>query len=399
MSLSLPEGTRPEAAESSEPSPAVPAAPDREAPPAPPSEVPICTLALIAANVLAFAAMVAQFGTKFMAAPDVPMLLKSGADYAPLATTTEPWRVLTSMFVHVGTVHILMNMAVLFDIGRAVEAAFGRARFLTLYFLAGVTGACASLAWKPNLVSAGASGAIFGVVGGMVALAWLRRDVVPPEYFRKHMKSLLAFVGYNVFYGLLLPNIDNAAHMGGLAAGLVAGLGFAPRPGARLAGVRAAAAAALLLAASGLAFARASHSPEVTNHRKVESYNAWVTAARPQIDAQDQIVKEFHALREKNASEEEWGKFAARSAEKSEAHAAGFRAARSPDPEVAALGDFFVVRAEHLTRALRAIEKMGTAQDVAAQSTFKDEFAAFVRALDDFHAEKLKFGAKYSIKF
>ncbi len=144
-------------------------------------------------------------------------LLDWGANYAPLTLYREPWRLVTSLFVHLGLIHIAFNMWILWVYGPRCELMYGRAKFILIYFISGVAASCASVAWSPDVMSAGASGAIFGIVGAMIA------------YLGRGSKSslsgaLVAFVIYNVIFGIAMPNIDNAAHIGGLAGGWLCGM-------------------------------------------------------------------------------------------------------------------------------------------------------------------------------
>jgi rhomboid protease GluP len=134
------------------------------------------------------------------------------------------WRLVTAGFLHGGLIHILMNSWVLFDLGAEVEAAYGTARMLIFYFAATVAGFALSTWWSPAL-SIGASAGIFGLIGAMIAYGLRERTVMGAA-----IKSLyLRWAIYGLLMGLLpLFSIDNAAHVGGLAAGFVAGYAFAP---------------------------------------------------------------------------------------------------------------------------------------------------------------------------
>jgi rhomboid protease GluP len=124
------------------------------------------------------------------------------------------WRLVTAGFLHGGILHILMNSWVLFDLGAQVEEIYGGARMLAIYFVASVVGFYASSVWAPFTPSVGASAALFGMVGAMLALGVRYRgaagDMVRAVYMR-YLVYLLLFS--------LLPGIDMAAHVGGLAGG------------------------------------------------------------------------------------------------------------------------------------------------------------------------------------
>jgi rhomboid protease GluP len=151
-------------------------------------------------------------------------LARWGSNAGPLTLNGQWWRLVTSMFLHGGLVHIMFNMFALWQVGRLVERMFGSARFLGLYMIAGVCGSLASVLWNPHVNSVGASGAIFGIIGGL--LAFIRRpdSGVPPTIVKDLRGSLSGFLLFNIAAGLVYPHTDNAAHIGGLAGGYVAGL-------------------------------------------------------------------------------------------------------------------------------------------------------------------------------
>ncbi len=181
------------------------------------------TPALIGINVLVYLIMIIN-GVDFME-PKVDALLRWGADFGPTTLTAgQWWRMFTSMFLHIGLIHIAFNMFVLFQAGPFVERLLGNVTFLVVYLVSGLTGALASLAWNPYVVSAGASGAIFGVYGALLGFLLLsRNDTVPPETVGPLTRSALIFLGYNVIYGVLNKGTDLAAHAGGLVGGFICG--------------------------------------------------------------------------------------------------------------------------------------------------------------------------------
>ncbi len=158
----------------------------------------------------------------FRSDPDV--LLAWGANFGPATGDGEPWRLLAYMFLHFGVVHLAFNMWALWDAGRLVERLYGNGAFLGIYLFAGICGGLASLWWSaPRAVSAGASGAVFGVYGALFAFVLLRRQAVPREALGSIGASAAVFVAFSLFVGTVLTGIDNACHLGGLAGGLAAG--------------------------------------------------------------------------------------------------------------------------------------------------------------------------------
>lgn len=160
-------------------------------------------------------------GVHFME-PTVEDLLNWGGNLRAQTLGGEPWRLLTCCFVHIGLIHLLFNMYALLMIGIQLEPLLGSARLLALYVITGVVASMASSWWHENTVSAGASGAIFGLYG--VFLALLFTDLIPKDTRKQLLQSIGIFVLYNLMYGLK-GGIDNAAHIGGLLSGVA--LGFA----------------------------------------------------------------------------------------------------------------------------------------------------------------------------
>ncbi len=177
---------------------------------------------LVALNVAVFGLMVLRGVSPLE--PTIDDLLRFGADYGPLTVSGQWWRVLTAAFVHIGLVHLLLNMWGLWQGGQLAERFYGHGAYLALYLGSAIGGSLTSLAWNPSIVSAGASGAIFGVYGALLAVVVLHRHEIPAAIFADLRKSTVAVVGYNVLFGIATPGIDNAAHLGGLALGLVGGL-------------------------------------------------------------------------------------------------------------------------------------------------------------------------------
>jgi membrane associated rhomboid family serine protease len=133
------------------------------------------------------------------------------------------WRLVTAMFVHIGLVHLALNMVGLILFGGGIEQRYGKVRFLMLYLGAGVLGSATSLAYSESSLSAGASGAIFGIIGAWLALTvWNRHR----PGMRGQLQSWLFLIAINVVFGILTPGIDLHAHIGGLIGGFVVGSAF-----------------------------------------------------------------------------------------------------------------------------------------------------------------------------
>jgi len=176
---------------------------------------------LLTLNVVVFAIM-GLSGVSVLN-PTVEELVTWGANFGPLTVNQEWWRLFSATFVHIGVLHIALNMWVLWALGKRAERMFGNWTFLLLYLLSGLGGSVASLWWNPTVVSAGASGAIFGIAGGQIAFLRFGEIQAPKGVMKRNLMSVLLFVFYNVQAGLTASGIDNAAHLGGLAIGLLLG--------------------------------------------------------------------------------------------------------------------------------------------------------------------------------
>jgi membrane associated rhomboid family serine protease len=181
------------------------------------------TYAIIAVNVGLWIAGVAT-GVSAIS-PSIDSLIAWGADYGPRTVSGgEWWRLASNTFLHIGVLHLAMNMIVLVSIGRFVERLVGQAGFAVLYLVCGVAGSLVSLAHNPYVVSAGASGAVFGLYGALLGFLLRARGTIPREVLAQLQKSAFLFLFYNLVYGLGQSGIDLAAHLGGLAAGFLGGL-------------------------------------------------------------------------------------------------------------------------------------------------------------------------------
>ncbi len=180
------------------------------------------TPAIVTLTIAIFAIMVGYGVHPFT--PEIPSLLAWGAGFGAKTLGGEWWRLFTPIFLHIGILHLYINMYVLAYIGPTVERLVGRLAFLVLYLLSGAAGSFASAYWNPTVTSAGASGAVFGVFGALLGFLLLRRDSVPIEALRDLRFVGGFFVVANVVFGLSIPAIDMAAHVGGLAAGFLCGI-------------------------------------------------------------------------------------------------------------------------------------------------------------------------------
>jgi rhomboid protease GluP len=153
-------------------------------------------------------------------------LLLLGAKVNEAIVAGEIWRLVTAVFLHVDVFHIAFNSYALFVFGVQVERRFGRVRFPLIYLASGIAGSSLSFLLSPY-PSVGASGAIFGLIGVLGAYLYRYRDWLVAG--RARLGNIVSILLYNLVYGLMIPAVDNWAHIGGLLAGLLLGWTLAPR--------------------------------------------------------------------------------------------------------------------------------------------------------------------------
>jgi membrane associated rhomboid family serine protease len=195
--------------------------PTRAASPLPTHE-PLWTYVILGINGLLWLAMTLSGGSE-----NLGVLVRFGAKVNVLIVLGEYWRFVAPIFLHIGFWHLALNAYALLIFGRDVEQLFGRARFLALYGLAGLAGSVASFLGN-DAISAGASGAIFGLVGAMVMYLFTHRRNLG-RWGRQRLSNLLVVVGLNLMWGFVATGIDIFGHIGGLLAGLLLGWAYCPR--------------------------------------------------------------------------------------------------------------------------------------------------------------------------
>src|SRR6202790_3724469 len=179
------------------------------------------THVLFGANIAVFLVMALASGSIMDFNGEV--MVRFGANFGPFTLSGEWWRLFTYMFLHGGLMHIAFNMWCLWDLGALCESLYGRWTYAAIYLITGVAAGLASVGWNPGTLSVGASGAIFGLAGALIASFYLGEFSVPRVAIQGTLRSLLFFVGFNVLFGTMMSGIDNAAHGGGLVSGLILG--------------------------------------------------------------------------------------------------------------------------------------------------------------------------------
>jgi membrane associated rhomboid family serine protease len=152
----------------------------------------------------------------------------------PEVLAGQVWRLATVALVHGGFVHLFFNTSIFVDVGGLIERLCGAGRMLAIFWGGTVAGSLASVLLIP-LPSVGASGGVFALLGALLAVSLRHRRELPPVVRARLVRSTAWVIGANVILGFLLPHVDWAAHLGGLAAGLLLGGGFGLGPVARAA--------------------------------------------------------------------------------------------------------------------------------------------------------------------
>jgi len=172
---------------------------------------------------------IALFGAEFLlgGAENAGVLIALGANYGSFVERGELWRLVTANFLHGGLMHIFVNGYSLYILGRFVESVYGRTRLALVFLITAVIAAYVS--WQANgALSVGASGGIAGFLGLLTAFTLRYSDKLDPRFRSNFLRNLVFIVGLNVFIALMDPRIDNWAHLGGFAAGFLAGWAFVP---------------------------------------------------------------------------------------------------------------------------------------------------------------------------
>lgn len=178
---------------------------------------PTVTYLIILINLIVFGLMYV-FGN---GSENIDTLIKFGANYAPLTKSGEYYRLITSAFLHIGVIHLLCNLYALYVIGPQIEQFFGRVKYILIYLFSAIMGSLFTLVLSgDSTVSAGASGAIFGLFGAILYFGYTYRGYIGNAI----ISQIVPVVLLNLFIGLTSTNIGNAAHIGGLVGGYVMSL-------------------------------------------------------------------------------------------------------------------------------------------------------------------------------
>jgi len=174
----------------------------------------VVTYILFGLNILVFVLMGLAGGST-----NETTLLAFGVKANAAIDGGQVWRLITPIFIHIGLLHLFFNSYALWIVGPQVEKLYGSARFFIIYVLTGVAGVYASYQMHPESISAGASGAIFGLFGALLVFGLKYRKSIPPFFQRAVGRGVIPVIIINLIIGFSIRGIDNSAHIGGLLAG------------------------------------------------------------------------------------------------------------------------------------------------------------------------------------
>jgi rhomboid protease GluP len=279
------------------------------------------------------------------------------------------------MFVHFGLLHLILNLWCLLWFGPLVERLFGTLGFAALYLLSGLGGAIASLWYHPMVLSAGASGAIFGIFGGLIGYLVIRRDVSPRSVLQLFRPGVIAYLAVDSLLGLAVPGIDGAAHLGGLATGCLCGLVLhrpwpSPPTNSGLSRRFVAACfvacglASVFMTAAGGIRARVERDPEIASflharQKALGDYGAFTKAIEPAAHEFNDIADGFNEVLRRmnrpNSLEELIARDLDRLISRADANENRLRAVAVADPDLRNARDHLASAQRHDIRALRSL--------------------------------------------
>ncbi len=359
---------------------------------------------LAALNVLIFAIMV-RSGVS-IAMPDALTISAWGGSSGPgVVFDGEAWRLLSSTFLHLGLIHLAANMWVLLRFGPLVERLFGTPAFVATYLLSGLSGALASLWWHPLVVSAGASGSLFGLVGGLIGYLAVRRDVAPESILWGFRPALLVYLAIDSVLGLFVPSVDGAAHVGGLCGGWLCGLLLnRPWPPPRFAYGRARRIVSSCAIAAGLVLvflairpgirARLEADPQVVAAMRetqdaVNEHNDFLVAMTPMVEEFSAIEADYLAVVGRSQRRQADAEVLARELNaiilRAEANRTRLVDLAVTHPDLRSARDDLISAQDHYTLAMRAVSRFFSGGDEAGLAG-PDGFESHTDAV----SEKLK---------
>ena len=179
-------------------------------------KIPYITILLTFLSISWFLYVNTKYGTTL----DNKVLYQNGAILGQYFTPTEWWRLITPVFVHIGVDHLISNMILLISLGPIIESTIGRTKFLLLYLLSGIGGNLAVLYFNPDVLTAGASTALYGLFGFLLIQTFNRQNAV----LRNISSTYITIIVINLVYTFTNTHVSVVGHLGGLIAGAIFGL-------------------------------------------------------------------------------------------------------------------------------------------------------------------------------
>jgi rhomboid protease GluP len=324
-------------------------------------------------NILLFIVMI--IGGVHLLEPTVGDIAAWGGNYKPYTLGGQWWRLITSTFIHVGILHLLLNMYALYQAGIYLEPMLGKARFTVAYLCTGVLASVCSIWWQGDeSVSAGASGAIFGLYG--VFLALLSTRLIPKALRNALLQSIGIFVVYNLLYGARSEAVDNAAHIGGLISGLV--IGYIYYFSFKKASFRPALAMGLAVTATvaiTIGYLKDSDSSVLAYQQKIEQvFELEKEALRPFKEANDDNTKLLKGL--EKVAKKKWQQ-AKNIMEETQEYDLNKATSRQRD----LLAEYVDLRIKHTSLAIRSLKGDETVNEELQEIT--DEIESIVNKMKD----------------
>lgn len=221
------------------------------------------TLAIMAVNVVLWGFMILR-GVDWLE-PSGADLKAWGANYGPLTTGGQGWRLSANVFVHVGILQLLFNQWALYQLGSLLERLLGHVGFLLLYVISGFGASLAGMIAQPHAVLAGSTGAITGLIGALVAYHFRVKGTVPPGVLSRLRASTFVFLAFNIGIGLYRNRLDNGGFLAGAMTGFLCGLVLAQPLSQSTIWNRVGRNIALLVLAMVLAVLAADYTPPISD--------------------------------------------------------------------------------------------------------------------------------------
>ncbi len=360
----------------------------------------IMTPIVVAACVVVYVVMIVS-GVPWWWAYASQLVPWGANDGARVILHHEYWRLPASVFIHGGLIHLAVNMWSLMVIGPLVERIYGHLTFAVLYLAAGIGGAIASAAFSPARVSVGASGAICGILGGLLAFLVAHRRTIPPTVFRQLLRDVLKVLVYMAVLGLVVANIDQAAHLGGLGVGFLSGLlligpwPVEPRLRARRMALRAVMTTliAAMLSSSAVALVHRGGAAIPPFRHREDLVEQLAPIDRESTSIRMELARSIDLFQERDdpATQKAAGVLLGRLRARAAANVARMRKVRIADPELQGVSASMAESVSALQRRLDALDRYLDTGDPAAMAEARAALGQFQAAEHECEARHLRY--------